>query len=246
MGFTEEVRKALLDRVGKSRRFANNKRMADELEIDPSQLNRFLKRERGLNAESLGRILDKLGASITFPDQDGDTARQVCFVSGKQKPGNAESPTSDDYIAVPLVRASDIDDQRGIAEEHVEAWILVWRHHESIRFRTRLAAVQIEAGELAMTPMLHPGDVVLIDLADKDPSPAGKLMLTRKPGNPRQTLIRRTHAHPVEGDMELVFYSENSREYPPSTYRLERDYHGEISAALLGSVVWSWSDMTKK
>ncbi|WP_319469582.1 hypothetical protein [uncultured Pseudodesulfovibrio sp.] len=59
MGFTDDVREALINRIGKGKRFPNNKRMADELGVDPSQLNRFLKKERGLNADSLGHILTR-------------------------------------------------------------------------------------------------------------------------------------------------------------------------------------------
>ena len=51
MGFCEFVREALAARIGRGGRYPNKKRMADDLEMDPSQLNRFLSGERGLNAE---------------------------------------------------------------------------------------------------------------------------------------------------------------------------------------------------
>ena len=75
MGFTEDIRQALLGRIGPGKRYSNNKRMADELDIDPSQLNRFLKKERGLNADSLGHILDRIGATIAFGDERSEERR---------------------------------------------------------------------------------------------------------------------------------------------------------------------------
>jgi hypothetical protein len=50
----------------------------------------------------------------------------------------------------------------------------------------------------------------------------------------------------VDSDTEFVFYSDNSREYPPQTYRLKRDYGGDPTRAIVGRVVWAWSDMTRK
>lgn len=248
MGFTDDVRDALNSRIGRGKRYPNNKRMADELGIDPSQLNRFLKRERGLNADSLGHILDRVGATVTFGDEPADAAREVCFrMPGKVQPGdNTPDPQADDYLAVPLA-ASPIAAGPGlIPEDKVEGWVLVWRHQESIRFRSNLVAVEIGNNELSMTPTLHPGDIVLVDRNDRDPSPAGKIMLVCEPGEEGGAMVKRVNTKRLDDDLELIFYSDNSREFPPTTYRLERDYDGDISRAIGGNVVWAWSDMTRK
>lgn len=220
--------------------------MADELDIDPSQLNRFLRRERGLNADSLGHILDKIGAAVTFADEPEDAGRDICFhMPGKSKAGrDMPDPQSDDYLAVPLT-ASSVAAEAGIVPENaIEGWVLVWRHQESIRFRSNLVAVEIGKNELSMEPTLHPGDIVLVDRDDRDPSPAGRIMLVGEPdGN---TMIRRVSTKRLEDDLELVFYSDHSREHPPATYRLERDYDGDIGRAIGGNVVWAWSDMSRK
>jgi len=54
--FTRNLREMLWARVGENKDFANRKRMADALGIDPSQLNRFMDGERGLSVESLGPV----------------------------------------------------------------------------------------------------------------------------------------------------------------------------------------------
>ena len=248
MGFTENIRQALLDRIGPGKRYPNNKRMADELDIDPSQLNRFLKMERGLNADSLGHILDRIGATITFGDEPADAAKEVCFrLPGKtQAEGSAPDPQSEDYLAVPLAASPVAAGPGLIPEDKVEGWVLVWRHQESIRFRSNLVAVEVGKNELSMTPTLHPGDIVLVDRNDRDPSPAGKIMLVCEPGVEGGTMVKRVNTKRLDDDVEIIFYSDNSRDFPPTTYRLGRDYDGDITRAIGGNVVWAWSDMTQK
>ncbi|MDC0335320.1 S24/S26 family peptidase [Pseudodesulfovibrio sp.] len=247
MGFTDDVRQALISRIGKGKRYPNNKRMADELGIDPSQLNRFLKKERGLNADSLGHILDSVGVTIAFGDEPADAAREVCFrMPGKgQADINTPDPQPDDYLAVPLAASPVAAGPGLIPEDKVEGWVLVWRHQESIRFRSNLVAVEVGQNELSMTPTLHPGDIVLVDRNDRDPSPAGKIMLVCEPDD-GGVMIKRVNTKRLEGDLELIFYSDNSREFPPTTHRLERDYDGDINRAIGGNVVWAWSDMSRK
>ena len=248
MGFTDDVRRALLDRIGPGKRYPNNKRMADDLGVDPSQLNRFLKKERGLNTESLGHILDRVGVTIQFGDEPVDAAREVCFrPPGKtQADINAPDPQSEDYLAVPLAASPVAAGPGLIPEDKVEGWVLVWRHQESIRFRTNLVAVEVGPNEVSMTPTLHPGDIVLVDRNDRDPSPAGKIMLVSEPGQDGGVMIKRVNTKRLDDDVELIFYSDNSRDFPPTTYRLKRDYDGDISHAIGGNVVWAWSDMTRK
>ncbi|MCJ2166016.1 LexA family transcriptional regulator [Pseudodesulfovibrio sp. S3] len=248
MGFTDDVRKALLDRIGPGKRYSNNKRMADDLGVDPSQLNRFLKQERGLNTESLGHILDRVGVSIVFGDEPADAAREVCFrPPGKtQAETNAPDPQPEDYLAVPLAPSLVAAGTGLIPEDKVEGWVLVWRHQESIRFRSNLVAVEVGSNQLSMTPTLHPGDIVLVDRNDREPSPAGKIMLVCEPGQDGGIMIKRVNTKRLDNDLELIFYSDNSREYPPTTYRLKRDFDGDITRAIGGSVVWAWSNMTRK
>ncbi|MBN2140414.1 MAG: S24/S26 family peptidase [Desulfovibrionaceae bacterium] len=251
MTFTDDVRDALLARIGKGRLYANNKRMADDLEVDPSQLNRFLKRERGLNAESLGRILDRLGARLLFADEPAEASLEVCF----SPPGatcadkGAKPAQAGDYLAVPLVSPAAAAGQGRIPEEAVRGWILVWKHHENILFRTNLVAVQVPKNDESMAPALHPGDIVIVDRNDREPLPAGKIMLVREPGAPgrdAEALIRRVNTGRLDEDIELVFYSDNGRQFPPLTFCLNRDYGGDIARAVAGNVIWAMSDMTKK
>lgn len=247
MGFTDDVRQGLIDRIGRGKRYPNNKRMADELGVDPSQLNRFLKKERGLNADSLGQILDKVGAKITFEDDPADASRGL-LQNGKQRPRRdlTIGTAPEDYIAVPLTSPESAARPGTIPETQIKGWVLVWRHQESIRFRSNLVAVEIDTNDFSMAPTLNPGDIALIDRNDQDPTPTGKIALTNTPGPDGGSKIRRVSTKRLDGDLELVFYSDDNRRFPPTTCRLEGDFHGDISRAIGGSVVWAWNDMTHK
>jgi|GEM_PF-241528 len=247
--FTSNLREMLWAQVGENKAYANRKRMADALGIDPSQLNRFMEGERGLSVESLGRILDGLSARIVLPETlEAEGAREVCFVTPRTTGASRDAtpPAAEDYFAVPLASEPVAAGPGRVPEDQIRGWVLVWRHHESIRFRTDLVAVEIGKNELSMTPTLHPGDIVLVDRAERSPDPAGKIMLVCEPGPEGGCAVKRVSTRHVDGDMELVFYSDNSRDFPPSVYRLNRDYGGELSHAIAGRVVWAWSDMTRK
>ncbi|SNS17067.1 Peptidase S24-like [Humidesulfovibrio mexicanus] len=247
MDFTNNLRQILWDRIGEGKTFPNRKRMADALGIDPSQLNRFIEGERGLSVDTLGRVLDGLGARLVLPGEaPPEVAREVCFVSARPTGtvGDPAPPASEDYFAVPLATEPVAAGPGRIPQDDIRGWVLVWRHHESVRFRSDLVAVSIGKGEVSMVPTLHPGDIVLVDRGEKAPDPPGKIMLVCEPDG--GCAVKRVSTRPVDGDLELVFYSDNSRDYPPRVFRLNRDYGGELSAAIGGRVVWAWSDMTRK
>lgn len=249
MDFTSNLREMLWAQIGENKPYANRKRMADALGIDPSQLNRFMDGERGLAVDSLGRILDGLSARIVLPDAlEAEGAREVCFVSPRMTGAGRDvsPPAAEDYFAVPLASEPVAAGPGRVPEDQIRGWVLVWRHHESIRFRNDLVAVEIGKNQLSMTPTLHPGDIVLVDRAERSPDPAGKIMLVSEPGPEGGCAVKRVSTRHVDGDLELVFYSDNSRDFPPSVYRLNRDYGGELSHAIAGRVVWAWSDMTRK
>jgi len=245
--FTSTLREMLWARIGETKAYANRKRMADALGIDPSQLNRFMDGERGLSVDAVSRVLEGLGARVVLPGEpEARGAREVCFVAPRPTGAahGAAPPAAEDYFAVPLAADPVAAGPGLIPEDDIRGWVLVWRHHESVRFRTDLVAVAIGKNELSMTPTLHPGDIVLVDRAERSPDPPGKLMLICEPDG--GCAVKRVTSRPVDGDMELVFYSDNSKDYPPAVHRLNRDYGGELSAAIGGRVIWAWSDMTRK
>ena len=248
MGFADDIRDALNERIGADRPFRNRKQMADALSMDPSQLNRFLKRERGLTVEALGRAVDALGARIVFPEQVDGLVREVRFEAPKPLASAAarSGPDAGNFLAVPVTAAGAAAEPGPIPEEAVERWMLVWKHDDALRLRTDLAVVRVGPEERSMAPTLHPGDLVLVDRSDRDPEPSGGIMLVRGPGPEGAALIRRVAVHPDGEDRRLVFYSDDGRAHPPVVHRLHRDYDGDESRAIGGRVVRAWCDMTRK
>ena len=99
-----------------------------------------------------------------------------------------------------------------------------------------------------MVPTLHPKDIVMVDKDDIRPQPDGSIFLIREPGHDADVAVKRVYTQNRDGDTVLNFVSDNpdKRSYPPMVYSLERDYGGDLGRAIVGKVVWSWSDMTKK
>jgi len=260
VGFTDSIRKMLLSQVGEGKAYPNKKRMADALNVDPSQLNRFLDGERSLSAITLGRLLDGLDARIVLPGSGdslgeatpkGSEPANLCpvhFVTAHTidsgASGSTHPPESADYIAVPLASECVAAAPGHIPDTSILGWVLMWRQHESVRFRTDMVAVKVSVGDHSMAPTLHPEDILLVDRAERTPDPAGKIMFVRHPNG--ECALRRVATRPVDGDMEIIFYSDNNKEFPPTVYRLQRDYNNDLTRAVVGRVIWAWNDMTHK
>jgi hypothetical protein len=191
--------------------------------------------------------LEAMGAKIVWPeDVGGGRARDVCIINPKQVAviEQVQPPESDDYMAVPLAEAPIAAGPGLLGEDAIRGWVIVWRHHDAIRFRTDLVAVEIGRGQTSMVPLLHPGDIVLVDRSERNPDPDGKIMLVCDPDG--GCAIKRVSSRRIDGDTELVFYSDNAPGNPPQVNRLKRDFGGNLHAAIGGRVVWAWSDMTRK
>lgn len=239
MGFSEDVRKALAARIGGEGPFRNKKQMADALDLDPSQLGRYLKGERGLNVESLGRVLDGLGVRLVFPDQAGESAREVCFVSADKVSAAAAAQEAEpgDFLAVPLVDAAEAALSGAVPESRVRGWVLVRRDHPGMAGRSDLAAVAV--ADESLSPLLRPGDLAVIDRADRAPEPPGSIMLVQAPG--QVPVLRRVSAAPGPDGPELTFSSDHPRDFPPATVR-----PAPGQRPVIGRVLWSFGDVTGK
>jgi transcriptional regulator with XRE-family HTH domain len=233
----------IIEKVCKEKYQGKQKRMADDLGISQSQLHKFLTKKSDLRFTSIAKILDKLNVQFTI----STFSREVCFI--KPKIINAEElngPVDEDYLAVPLASMPVAAGQGIIPEESIRSWVLVWRHHESVQFRFNLVAVEIGKGQRSMEPTLHPGDIVLIDKGDYRPSPPpGNIYLVRFPGDDGGLAIKRVQTYSKDKKYLISFYSDNPQ-YPPEIYDLKVEYDNDISRAVIGRVVWAWSDMTKK
>jgi hypothetical protein len=247
MGLHEEIR-ALFVRAAKDR-FANTNRMALETGVEQGSLSRFLNGKGSMRLDMAAKVLDVLGARLVFPARKEEAkpqTRDIEFVKPRivGVENGAPPPASEDYLAVPLAEEAIAAGPGLMPQDALRGWVIVWRHHDSVRFRTNLVAVEIGKGQTSMVPHLHPGDIVLVDKADRSPDVDGKIMLVCDPDG--GCAVKRVSSRNIDGDIELVFYSDNAAGNPPRVFRLDRDYGGDLHAAIGGRVVWAWSDMTRK
>ena len=245
MGFYEDFLNGLRGLYGPGNRFRNESELADFLGVAPGQLHKYTHETGTKNIFKLGAMIDKTGARLVFPDRDEEQSRGVCFVDAKLVPAgtNQRPPQAEDYMAVPLV--DEVGAGPGlIPQGELLSWFLVYKHQDAVRYRRDLIAVQIGKRSTSMVPVLHPGDIVLVDREDKDTRHAGHMMLVMDPEGAGK--IKRVAVEQRDNDFRIIYYSDNAAENPPEIYSFRDDFLKDWNRAIVGRVVWAWSDVSNK
>lgn len=243
--FLKELKSAAYDK------FKNPRRLADFLGVEPNLITRWLNRDRIPKADKMGEVIDALGARLVFPDQDERErarTREVAFVNAKivNAEHNAPPVIPEDYLAVPLVSEAGAGPGIVPTSEH-ESWFLVYRNEPSIRTRSNLIAVRIAKDSNSMSPTLSPGDIVLVDRNDRAAGQApGRIWLVMEPDGSGKVKRVKLDYCKERRLTRLTFYSDNVQEHPPEIFTLEDDYEGDIERAIVGRVVWAWSDVSRR
>lgn len=211
---------------------------------------KVLGEDKNTNARDYLSWLENMGARIIFPDEEKDTTKDVCFIDAQLVGVNGDAPPipAERYKAIPLAQGEVAAGPGMVPQDSVRGWVLALKDHASIKYRTNLVAVEIGKGQESMVPTLHPLDIVLIDKDDFRPDPDGSIFLVREPGPDAEVAVKRVYTQGRDGETIIQFLSDNpdKRSFPPRVHSLEKDYDGDLRRAIVGRVVWSWSDMTKK
>ena len=219
--------------------------LAAKTGVNPVTLGRWFTGQRNPTVIEVGKVFDALGIKFN-PLAQVDAGKDVCFVDAKLMPAGeyVRPPQAEDYLAAPLV--GEVGAGPGyVAQEDVKSWFLVYRHHPAIQYRRNLLAVEIGKNSTSMTPLLKPGDLVLVDRDDRDVSRSGHIMLVKDPDD--QGMIKRVSVEQQDdGDYAVVYYSDNAMENPPICYSLRRDFFNDWERAIVGRVIWAWSDVREK
>lgn len=213
--------------------------------VNGAALYRWYKRERNPNGEDLAKMLDFLGARLLPPAVVA--SREVCFVDAKlvEAGEGLGAPEAEDYFAVPLVE--EVGAGQGlIPQGEFISWLLVWRWQEAIRHRSDLIAVRLAKDADSMFPVLHPGDIVLVDRGEKNILTNGRMWLVLDPLD-GSSKIKRVNVKFLEEikDTRITYYSDNP-DYPPEVYSLRADFLGDWDRIVAGRVIWAWSDVSNK
>ena len=233
-----DAAKSVLDRA--KAKYGTAKALADA----SANISRWTRGKRSPKLEDIAPIFDVMQAKIVLPDEE-DPARDICFVDARDVPAGANQPPPEveDYLAVPLVE--EVGAGPGlIPQGELLSWFLVYRHQDAIRYRRDLIAVRIGKRSTSMLPILHPGDVVLVDRQDRDVMTPGRIMLVMDPDG--AGMIKRVAVEEVksERDWRIVFYSDNVANHPPIVYSLREDFLGDWDRAVVGRAIRAWSDIS--
>jgi hypothetical protein len=198
------------------------------------------------NAEDFIGWLERLGARMVFPDEDGVSIRDVKVITLLN---NSESlpkdhSLSEKFRAVPIVTSEVAATPGLIPDDRILSWIAVDTTDTLVRSRAGLLAVRVASGQRSMLPLIQGGDLVFVDRHDTDPRRESDLFLIRDPEGGEA--IKRVQVYTRRGREMITFYSHNAQEYPPDTYFLQEDFLGDFSKPIIGRVVGLWADLTKR
>ena len=249
MGFEEDFK--TLVKEASEKMFRNATELAEKAGVSQAAVSQLLSGKRkGLQLESVGKLLDAIGTSVMPRPWEQEQTREICFVDAKIAPSGRALPLPDAelYVAVPLA------DEAGagpgmLPQEEFKSWVLVHRHMPSISRRSNLIAVEIAKNSRSMTPLLHPGDIVLVDLDDwgqEGYRSPGNIFLVREPGQEGGGKIKRVTMSGKGHNASIIYYSENAAENEPESYFIGQDFDGELRKAIVGKVVWAWTDLSRK
>ena len=212
--------------------------------VTGDNLHKWLRGDRIPTLEKISPIMNQLGISLKLPQ---DEAHAVCFVNAKIVPAgeNVPPPQAEDYIAAPMV--GEVGAGPGyIPQDEIKSWFLVYKHQDAVRYRRNLLAVELGQRSTSMQPTLNPKDIVLVDRDDRDVSKPGHMMLVLDPLDGSGMIKRVAVREKDNGDFQITYYSDNAAENPPDIYSLRNDFGGEWERAIVGRVVWAWSDVRSK
>lgn len=194
--------------------------------------------------KSLAPYAARLG--LVFNAAPFDASKDVCFVDAKMVSAEdgTPPPQAEDYVAAPLV--GEVGAGPGyLPSDEVKSWFLVYKRLEAIRYRKNLIAVEIGKSSTSMQPTLNPGDIVLVDRDDRDVARPGHMMLVLDPLD-GSGMVKRVSTIQEGDDFQITYYSDNAAKWPPTVYSLKKDFDDDWDKAIVGRVIWAWSDVREK
>lgn len=225
-------------------RFGSANKLAKYLNVPPNLITRWKNKQRIPQLDTIQPLMDMMKAELTAPV--GVKLKNVCFVNARVIDADSveNRPKEEDYFAVPIL--GEVGAGTGfVPENEVKGWFMVHRSVTGSRDIRNLVAVEIAPHSISMRPTLNPLDIALVDKDDRDWLRNGNIMLVLDPMD-GSSMIKRVSAREVKGDVQITFYSDNFAQYPPMVYSLMQDFGGEWHNAIVGKVIWAWTDMREK
>ncbi len=202
-------------------------RAAKALEVSEPTLAQWLQNSRTPNLDSIGPVLDRIGVDIVLRNT---TQRDVLVVPVQGDAVSRGLVPEDACVAIPQLNEYCQWDRVHVYGK-VDSWFLLDRNHPVVRTRKNLVAIRIGRDELE--PDYHAGDILVVDLDDRQPDNACFMLVASPDG---VCSIRRVSLK-VTADDTRIGFSENVGRRFPDSYSLKKDYRNNWDKAIVGKVV---------
>ena len=186
--------------------------------VDKSSIAKWHARKVTPRLSDIAPLLDAIGCTIVR------NGKSLC----------EDTSRDEDFLAVPGINDTSIQEPGRIPPNNIRGWCHVEKTYESVNGRSDLVVIQIE--DDMMAPAIPCGSMVLVDRADVGEE-SNHIYLIRHP-HTRETAIRRVFINDEYPDREIIFANDNPNYKKPKIFSLKRDYHGDMSRALLGRAIW--------
>lgn len=242
---------------GKKYRFAAD--MARDCDVSPMYLKRILSEEKVQYLKNICHVLDTVGFKLAYAT-DKTQILSLCKRSAEINITKDQGElATQNCLAIPVISLSKAtlstaDHQLG--QEDIHDWVIISEGMKSMRLRSAaqnpntLIAIELDRQYDQMEPVLQPGDIIVVDRNDKYErfAPPGNIFIAKEPSaeNNESGRICRVLTEPDGQDLRIVYYYDNITKYTPRTWSLKDDFAGEITNALIGRVIWSWSNTVNK
>ncbi len=149
MGFYFDLIEGMKSMIGKDKKYANPTQMAKACGVAPNQVIRYIKQERGKHIQVLAKVLDEVGAKISFP-------------------GSKNEETLNKFHHVPKALARPNTDGNSLQTDNYSddtyTFSLSWLQNKGNPDCMKLMSVTGES----MAPRIEDGDHILVDDSQKD------------------------------------------------------------------------------
>lgn len=214
MGFYQDMVEGLKNMIGPGKKYANPTQMAKACEVAPNQIIRYIRQERGKHLQVVARVLDEVGAKISFPEENS--------IEG----GN-------NFIRLPKALARpDAGGSNLCADEgskHNFGFSRSWLSSKGDPADMKLLTVT----GTSMSPRIEDGDHVIVDESQKELY-EGRIYAVRID---RETVIRRIVKEPGK----IVLVADNPAAEPK---RIPLEIEDELKNwAAIGRVIYVAKDL---
>ena len=143
----------------------SQQQMADELSLSPQVLELYEQGKCLFSSDLLQNCCDVLEVHPWVLTDAGSLLFQNPKLNILSTTSTHKTPqiSGEDFVSVPLTESAIAAGQPIIPQEHIEDYVLL--HTRAAGKRSNLAACRVDGH--SMEPMLHPGDIVVIDRDDK-------------------------------------------------------------------------------